>query len=289
MAQELTEDDKNPANARLARQLQELREEFSKFREHANGQLKGALDELSKVSAALAIASKAATDAGVQATAATTAAQAATDRIKDAETDAKAAANKAAAAETRAETAETLVKSVKTEATRTEAKLLGLQKALGNDPGMAPPANGKLPPFLTVPLRDTEFDPVCQSAINDVLASRKADVTRLAGDIVAKGIASAIGKVSMSLGRSRISECRRSILAAAYPDLLKSRLGDPIQVDLAKDPPGLVQSLLLDLEAPGGPLDTFAERVVAGSEASLSLNLKNHERLALKARVRESL
>ncbi len=173
--------------------------------------------------------------------------------------------------------------------TAAEKSVGDLKAALGDSPGPRRPASGKLPPFLTVPLRDIEFDPVCRKAIDDVRADRKADVTALAKVIVDKGMASAIGKVALTLGRSRISEVRRHILAAAFPDLLKKRLGHPIKVEVADDPPGLVQSLLIDLEAPDGPLDRFANHVVTGSEASLSLQLKPHERDALKDRVRASI
>ena len=289
MALPPTENDKSPENSKLAAELERLRSEFASFRERAEGQLKEATGAVQAVREALAEAAKTAAAAAVQAAAATATAKIAADRVKEADAKATAATAKATAADRRAEAAEALAKAVKTEASEASAHVAELKAALGHDPTAPQHHNGKLPPFLTVLVRDTEFDPVCQKAIDAVLASRKADVTVLAKDIVAKGIASAIGKVSLKLGRSRISEARRHVLAAAYPDLLKTRLGDPIQVDLAKDPPGLAESLLLDLDAPGGPLDAFAELVVAGSEASLSLKLQNHERAALKTRVRESI
>ncbi len=311
MAQPPADDSKNgPSLRELAAGLSALHEELHTVRDRLYEQLKaleGRIGEVVEAAGAArnaaATAEKAATAAAAAAAAAEKAAgdavaKAAAAETKAAEADAKAVAadNKAVAAETKATTAEqrageasAAVAAITADVAKATGEVKELREAFGDDPAALPPRAVKLAPFLTVPVRDVTFDPIAEKAIAAVLAARQADVDKLARDIVAGGIASAIGRVSERLGRARITEARRHILAVAYPDLLRSRLGDPVKGDLAKDPPGLADSLLADLDAKGGPLDTFADKVVEASEESMSLNLKDHERASLRQRVRDSL
>ncbi len=174
-------------------------------------------------------------------------------------------------------------------ATEARARVDGLAAALGDGQNIPLPGPAASYPFLTVAVPDTEFDGVAQSAIEDVRAAFPVDRDRLAASLVSKGLASSAGRVAKILGRARISETRRHILAAVYPYLLDQQLGDPPNGRRLKDPPGLAQNLLLQLDSDGGGVDRFADFVVAHSERELSVQLNDRDRAALKRRVRESV
>lgn len=309
MAQPPVDPTKGQPDVKLASELERLRIEFTDFRNSTGEQVKQLMEAVSQAGRAAEVAAKNAEEALAKvdgaikaaeaasasaksaedkAVAASTAAKASEAKVAAASTTAKAAKEKADAADRRASAAETAAKKVTGELGKTSKQVEELLEALGNGAsGGAPPA-GKPPPFLTIHLRETEFDPIVTKALSDIRASlaKKVDIDKLSRSIVDNGLATSIGKVSQTLSRSRIPEARRNVLAAAYPSLLKKRLGDPIKADLAKDAAGLSQNLLIELEP---VLDDFAKLVVKASEDSLSLNLQDTERKALFTRVRESI
>jgi len=309
MAQPPPEASKNgPSPQELAAQIERLRnalaeaerrfgEELKKLHEHYGESLR-VLGQTATEAKATADTAKQRADEAFSAveaaqTAATEAASssaAAQTSAESAQASATAAAADAAAAKVQADQAVADVAAVDTDLGVAKGELKKLSDALGDEnPDGVPPNAAKLAAFLAVPVRDITFDPIAEKAIAAVLAARQEDVVKLARDIVAGGIATDINKVSQRLGRARMSEARRHILAVAYPDLLRARLKDPIIPDTAKDPQGLAESLIADLDAQGGRLDKFAEAVIVGSEKSMSLNLQGRERAELCQRVRDSL
>jgi hypothetical protein len=309
-------DDVNQPDADVAAQVNSLREELGRLYEAFGGHVQettarlnaalaaaegasmnaaAALERVGAASEAAQAATKAAEGATKAAEVATKAAAAATDAAKGASKAgdsatkaAKAAETKAAAADARAAAVEARADDIAANLADTTGEITDLREALGNSKAAAPAAPGKLPDFLAIRVRQTEFDPI----INRVLAqfraeqNRNVDIARFSREIVERGLATSIGKVSQTLSRSRISETRRNVLAAAYPALLKNQLGNPLKARLAKDTTGLAQNLLAELEM---VLDDFAEGVVDASEKSLSLDLDAGARKALLVRVRESI
>lgn len=273
--------DENQPDADIASEVKSLREAIIQLRATFEGQVKelsAKADQAAAVSEAAAkeAASAVAKIGAVEATAAT------------AEKRANAAEAAAAAADKRAVAAATAAANVASDLKKNTDQMKGLRDALGNSKAAVPAAPGQLPDFLVIKLRQTEFDPI----INRVLAqfrvkqNQNVDIAKFSKAIVERGLATNIGKVSQTLSRSRISETRRNILAAAYPALLKNQLGDPPKERVAGDTAGLAHNLLAELEL---VLDDFAKGVVDASEESLSLDLDPKAREALLVRVRKSI
>jgi chemotaxis protein histidine kinase CheA len=294
--------DGNQPDADVASQVKLLSAELARMREAFEGHVKESsarLDAAIKASetaakdAAAALegvgdaikAAQAATDAAGSAVKAAEAANSAADGATKA---AKAAETKAADADKRAAAAEAKADEMAEELATNTGEITELREALGNSKPAAPAAPGKLPDFLAIRVRQTEFDPIINRVLAEFRAeqNRNVDIARFSKELVERGLATSIGKVSQTLSRSRISETRRNILAAAYPALLKNQLGNPLKARLAKDTAGLAQNLLAELEL---VLEDFAEGVVEASEKSLSLDLDAGARKALLARVRESI
>lgn len=265
----------------IAAEVKALREAFAKMGQALEDQGKELGNKLDE-------ANETATSAAKDAKAALGKADAASKAAAEASKAAKAAEAKAAAADKRAAAVEAQAKKLATELKSSTGELDKLRDALGNTKVGRPQAPGKLPEFLTIRLRQTEFDPIINRVLAEFRAKQnsKIDVAGFSKAIIDRGLATSIGKVSQALSRSRISETRRSVLAAAYPALLKNQLGDPPKARLAKDTAGLAQNLLAQLDL---VLDDFAKGVVDASEESLSLDLEDGERKALLARVRESI
>ena len=284
MAQPPTDNNANKPDPKLAEEVKALREALTELRTSFEGQVKELTSEVGK---AIKLAQNAANNAASAQESAIAATRIAEAASKDA-ASAKAVEAKAEAAAKRAAAAETAAKKVATDLAKNSADIGSLRAALGNAGPETAPRPGKIPSFLTIRLRETEFDPIINQVLVEFRASQNqhVNIEALTKSIVENGLVTSIDKVSQALSRSRIPETRRSVLAAAYPALLERQLGKPIKTRLAKDTSGLAQNLLAELEL---VLDDFATNVVTKSEERLSLKLDDGERKALRARVRESI
>lgn len=232
---------------------------------------------------------------GIEGSSAAAAASAkeAAEKAATAANDAKASADQAVkdvkAATDAVAKLEPRMKKVETDHGGLGTRIDDLTKALGGEPIQLDGNGPGLAPFLQIRLREMEFDPLVRRAIAAVAKEMAEDPARLANDIIAKGLGTAVGKVTDRLSRMRMSEPKRHLLAAAYPSLLRQRLGDPIKAELVQDPVGLADSLVADLDLKDGAMDALAKAVIASSEQTLSLNLDASKREALTLRVRESI
>lgn len=82
--------------------------------------------------------------------------------------------------------------------------------------------------------------------------------------ITEKGIASEVKKVTDRLNARRMTDGRRCVLATTYVFLLAKLFQDRADEieELMKDDLGVVEKIMLDLEAEDGPLDVFANLIV---------------------------
>jgi hypothetical protein len=169
-----------------------------------------------------------------------------------------------------------------------------LQRILGPGNHIKSPGDRRSYPYLNIPVPDTEFDRVIRGALDKLkYDNRPADLHGLADKIVKSSLASCVERVTQHLGRARISDTRRHILAAIYPHMLEENLKDdtdPKKLDAKKlgDPPAFARNLLIELDS-SGYLDDFAELVAEKSETDLSVKLSHTQKEALKKRVRESV
>ncbi|WP_374548589.1 hypothetical protein [Sphingobium yanoikuyae] len=254
---------------------------------------KALVQQVAAIEKSSAAGVEAATDAAEKSARAAADAKAA---AKQATTDAGAAKTAAEKAGKEAKAASGRIEAIEPRVTQVQSVQEGfgtqmgeLTRALGGDPIQLDGNDAGLAPFLQIRLREVEFDPLVRRAIAKVGKDQPADAGALANDIIAKGLGTAVAKVTDRLSRIRMSEPKRQLLAVVYPALLRARLGDPVRTELVQDPIGLADSLVADLDRSDGPMDALAKAVIDSSETTLSLNLDDSKREALTLRVRESI
>jgi hypothetical protein len=81
-------------------------------------------------------------------------------------------------------------------------------------------------------------------------------------NIVERGFASEVKKVTDRLNARRMSDGRRWVLSATYVYLLAPLFAQKRIEDLIKDDLGVAEKIMLDLDAKNGPLDIFASLIV---------------------------
>lgn len=135
---------------------------------------------------------------------------------------------------------------------------------------------------LTISRPRSKLDPIAKAALETLFAKLVKNDTQnkegAAGKastpeelekqvrayITEKGIASEVKKVTDRLNARRISDGRRWVLTTTYVFLLAKLFQDRADEieELMKDDLGVVEKVILDLEAEGGPLDVFANLIV---------------------------
>lgn len=135
---------------------------------------------------------------------------------------------------------------------------------------------------LTISRPRSKLDPIAKAALDSLFAKvMKSDALNKEGAasnsstpqdlekqvrayITEKGIASEIKKVTDRLNARRMTDGRRWVLSTTYVFLLAKLFQDRAdEIDeLVNDDLGVVEKIMLDLEAEDGPLDVFAKLIV---------------------------
>lgn len=153
-----------------------------------------------------------------------------------------------------------------------DAAMAGLRDSLGKAPVGRPidPSlldlianSGRTPAadFLTLKMPGGSFDDLAEKALETLgeQLSPQDKVNEARDRFVAMGIATDIAKVTKRLHRTRLSRIRKAVLVKSYVPLLVKRLGGPrMNPEVAEDTIGLADSIIYDLDAPGGPVEQYA-------------------------------
>jgi hypothetical protein len=116
--------------------------------------------------------------------------------------------------------------------------------------------------LLKVTTRITKLDPIAEQALTTVKQEFSADEKELRKLITGKGLASGLDRVIKRVNNLRISENKRIVLAAVYPNLLDTLLKRDDAAKEVEDESGFTEALLFELDRAGGPLDRFSQEIV---------------------------
>jgi hypothetical protein len=117
--------------------------------------------------------------------------------------------------------------------------------------------------LFNVTVRLNKLDPMALAALEQVKEQFKTDQAALRRLISQKGWATELDRVIKRINNLRISENKRVILAAVYPYILSKLLAQPDANKEVYDDIGFTDAVLYELERESGPLDVFAQRLVA--------------------------
>lgn len=116
--------------------------------------------------------------------------------------------------------------------------------------------------LLKVTTRISKLDPIAELALAKVKQTFSVNESALRKLINRKGWATELDRVIKRLNAMRISENKRVVLAAVYPNLLNTLLSCNEADKEVKDEIGFIDAVLFELERENGPLDKFAQEVV---------------------------